>query len=151
MSELARWQEPRFDPFFKGFSSLRRRFNDLFEEMDLPEMELAAGWHPVVDIFDEGNEVVLKAELPGIKKEEIHVEVENNMLTLRGEKKREDKLEKAGVYRSERVYGVFSRSFTLPGSVDPNKIEAAFKDGVLTVRLPKVEAAKPKQIAVKVS
>jgi HSP20 family protein len=151
MSELVRWQEPRFDPFFKGFGSLRRRFNDLFEEMDLPEMELVSGWHPVVDIFDEGNEIVLKAELPGIKKEEIHVEVESNVLTLHGEKKREEKIEKAGVFRSERIYGAFSRSFTLPGNVDPKKIEAVFKDGVLTVKLPKVEAAKPKQIDVKIA
>ena len=151
MSELVRRQEPRFDPFFKGFGSLTQRYRDLFNEMDLPEMELVSGWHPVVDIFDEGTEIVLKAELPGIKKEEIHVEVENNVLTLHGEKKREEKYEKAGVYRSERVYGAFSRSFTLPGSVDAGKIEAAFKDGVLTVKLPKVEAAKPKQIAVKIA
>jgi HSP20 family protein len=148
MSDLMRWEPLRFEPVFKEFGSLARRFSNLFEG-DLPEMELASGWHPFVDIYDEGTEMVLKAELPGMKKEDIHIEVQNNVLTLRGEKKREEKVEKEGFFRSERLYGSFSRSFTLPTTVDAEKIEASYVNGILTVKLPKVEAAKPKQIAVK--
>lgn len=150
MSEMVRWEPFRFEPVFKEFGSLARRFGNLFEG-EFPEMELVSGWHPFVDIYDEGNEVVLKAELPGMKKEDIHIQVQNNVLTMRGEKKREEKVEKEGFFRSERMYGSFSRSFTLPATVDAAKIEANFMNGVLTVKLPKVEAAKPKQIAIKVA
>lgn len=148
MTEMVRFEPFRLEPVFREFGSLARRFGNLFEG-DYPEMELMSGWHPVVDIYDEGNEMVLKAELPGMNKEDIHIEVQNNVLTLRGEKKRAEKVEKEGFFRSERLYGVFSRSFTLPATVEPAKIEANFVNGVLTVKLPKVEAAKPKQIAIK--
>ena len=148
MSELVRWEPLRFEPVFKEFGSLARRLNRLFEG-EIPEMELEGVWHPVVDIMDETDAVMMKAELPGMEREDIHIEVRNNMLTLRGEKKREEKVEKEGVVRSERIYGAFSRSFTLPATVNAEKIEAAYKNGVLTVKLPKVEQAKPKQIAIK--
>ncbi len=150
MSEMVRWEPFRLDPVFKEFGTLARRFSNLFEG-EYPEMDLMTGWHAFVDIYDEGTEIVLKAELPGMKKEDIHIEVQNNVLTLRGEKKREEKVEKEGFFRSERSYGAFSRSFTLPATVDAAKIEANYVNGVLRLKLPKVEAAKPKQIAIKVA
>lgn len=149
MKSMVRFEPVRFDPLFKEFGTLARRFNQLFEG-EYPETELFGAWHPVVDIVDKGEEILLEAELPGMKKEEIHIEVENNVLTLRGEKKREEKVEKGEFFRTERSYGAFSRSFTLPATVNAEKIVAEFHEGVLKVKLPKVEAAKPKEIEIKV-
>ena len=107
-------------------------------------------WSPAVDIFDNAGEIVLKAELPGLKKEDIDINVEDNLLTVRGERKREKEVtdNDKGVFRSERAFGSFSRSFTLPTTVAVDKINASYKDGVLTLTLPKAEEAKPRQIAI---
>ncbi|HSF14731.1 MAG TPA: Hsp20/alpha crystallin family protein [Vicinamibacteria bacterium] len=149
LGEMVRWDPKRFEPFFRDFDVLGKRFGNWFDR-EFPETEIFGAWQPMVDIYDHANEIVLHAELPGMKKEDVHVEVENNMLTLRGERKREEKVEKGEFYRRERVYGAFTRSFSLPATVNPEKIQANYKDGILTVRLPKVEKAKPKQIEIKV-
>jgi HSP20 family protein len=107
-------------------------------------------WKPLCDIYETDKELVLKMELPEMKKEDVQVTIENNMLTLRGERKFDEKLERENFYRIERHYGEFLRTFTLPTFVDGNKIFAEFKDGLLTVTLPKNTAAIPKQIEVKV-
>ena len=139
------------DPFLRDFTALTSRFNHFF---DLPRESNAndlGAWSPAVDIFDKGAEVVIHAELPGIKKEDIDVRVENNVLTIRGKKERNEETKEEGYYRTERSYGSFSRSFNLSSSVDVTNIGAEYKDGVLTLSLPKAEEAKPRQIDVKVA
>jgi HSP20 family protein len=108
-------------------------------------------WIPPVDIFEnDRHEVVIKAELPEVKKEDISVTFENNVLTLKGERKGEQQTTRDQFQRSERFYGSFTRSFSLPGTVDATKINALYKDGVLTITLPRREEAKPRQISVDV-
>jgi HSP20 family protein len=106
-------------------------------------------WVPAVDIYEtDDHEIVLKAELPDMKREDINITFENNVLTLKGERKYENDVKRESYQRMERHYGAFSRSFTVPATVDAARISAAYKDGVLTVRLPQREEAKPKQITV---
>jgi len=107
-------------------------------------------WTPPCDIYETEKELVLTMELPDMKKEDVHVTIENNVLTLRGERKFTEKVERENFHRIERSYGEFLRSFTLPAFVDGNKIFAEFKHGLLTVTLPKNEKAIPKQIEVTV-
>ena len=138
------------DPFWKEFNALSSRFNRMF---DLPREESAdylGAWNPAVDIYDKGSDVVIHAELPGMKKEDIDVRVENNVLTLRGKKERKEEVKEEGYFRTERSYGTFSRSFSLPTTVNVSKIAAEYKEGVLTLNLPKAEEAKPRQIDVAV-
>ena len=98
---------------------------------------------PAVDMYDEGKEIVMKADLPGIKKEDLHLDLTaENVLTLSGERKMEETIEKSGLYRAERSYGSFLRSFELPSGVDTEKITASLKEGVLEIRLPKTEKAE---------
>jgi len=123
---------------------LDRMFSDLSAEGARP-------WVPAVDIYETENlEVVIKAELPDMKKEDIQVTFEDGVLTLSGERKREESVARGQFQRVERRQGSFSRSFTLPESVDASQIAASYKDGVLTVRLPRREESKPKQITVNV-
>jgi HSP20 family protein len=125
------------------------RLNRMFSELESGAFN--HGWVPAVDIFEtDAHEVVLKAELPDVKKEDIGVTVENNVLTLTGERKQEQSTRREQFQRVERRFGSFSRSFTLPASVDAGQIAASYKDGVLTIRLPRREEAKPKQISVNV-
>jgi HSP20 family protein len=107
-------------------------------------------WAPRVDIMEENNHYELTADLPGLKKEDIKVEIHDNVLTLRGEKKMEEEKKDKNYRLNERYYGEFIRTFTLPENVEKNGIEAEFKDGVLVLTIPKAEKAKPKQIEVKV-
>jgi HSP20 family protein len=107
------------------------------------------GWVPAVDIYEtDDHEVVLKAELPDLKREDIAVTCESNVLTLKGERKFDGSLKRENFQRIERQYGSFTRAFTLPATVDTGRISASYKDGVLTVRLPQRDDAKPKQIEV---
>ena len=107
---------------------------------------------PPVDIYSTGaHELVIKAEVPGMNKDEIDITVENFTLTIRGEKKTEQTVKDDQFHRVERSYGTFTRSFALPHTVDANKVEAEYKDGVLTIKLPQREEAKPKQIKVNVA
>ncbi|MCI5227608.1 MAG: Hsp20/alpha crystallin family protein [Candidatus Electrothrix sp. AX2] len=105
-------------------------------------------WAPVVDILETENDFVLKVELPGVEKDDVTVSIDNRILTIKGEKKRDDKEGK--VHRTECRYGSFVRNFTLPQDVDTNKVEAACKNGILSLKLNKMEQAKPKQIEIKV-
>jgi HSP20 family protein len=107
-------------------------------------------WMPPVDVIEERNTIRLVAELPGVKPEDVRISLEGSTLTLQGEKHKEEEHEDEKVYRFERTYGMFERSFTLPATIDANQIVAKFDAGLLTIQLPKVEAAKPRQIAVTV-
>jgi HSP20 family protein len=145
--ELTRW-----DPF-KDLQVLQDRMNRLFNEsvgrMTGRNEEVFGGhWIPAVDIFEEDSEFVVKAELPGMEIKDIDLQIQENILTLRGEKRLEKEVEKEQYHRIERAYGTFQRSFTLPNIVDREKVKARFKEGVLEIRLPKQEQAKPKQIPV---
>jgi HSP20 family protein len=132
------------------------RLGRLFEQMlDSPVQRedngsLFGHWMPPVDVIEERETVRLVAELPGVRPEDVRISIENNVLTLHGEKKKEEEREDGKTYRFERAYGMFERSFTLPATIDANKIVAKFDAGLLTVLLPKVEAAKPRQITVKI-
>ena len=108
-------------------------------------------WSPVVDIYENDDSFVVEADLPGMSKDDIHVDVQDHTLTIRGEKKFEEKTTKDKYMRVERAYGSFFRSLTLPANVDSSKIKAKYKDGVLQLTLPKSEEAKPKQIKVEAS
>ena len=105
-------------------------------------------WAPAVDIIDEKDHIRVRADLPGMKKEEIEVSVNNDTLTIRGEKREEKEIKENDYVRSERYYGAFHRSFTLPAGVDQKKVNAGYKDGVLEITLPKREDARPKEIKV---
>jgi HSP20 family protein len=109
-----------------------------------------SSWAPAVDIAEHDDEYLVKVELPGVNKDEVKLTLENNILTIRGEKKQEKETKKENYHRVERSYGSFQRSFTLPAAVKSDKIDASYKDGILSVSLPKAEEAKPKQIEVKV-
>ena len=136
----------RWNPVRELASMEIDRLNHMFEDF----YGAGRGWLPAVDIFEtEDREFVIKAELPDMKREQITVTFENSVLTLSGERKSEFDDHSGAFRRSERSYGTFTRSFTLPASVDGNRITAAYKDGVLTVRIPQREEAKPKQIEVK--
>ena len=114
--------------------------------------EFAAGeWAPAVDIIENGRGIVIKAELPGIDVKDIAVTVENNVLTLKGERHVEKEAKKENFHRMERAYGVFTRSFALPAHVDTTKVTADYKDGLLTVTFPKGEAAMSRAIDIKVA
>jgi len=137
--------EKRFEEFF------RRPFSmfgpSWFPRVKFPEAGMVS---PDIDIFEDGNDVVVKAEIPGMKKEDIEVNLTDDMVTVSGEKKKEEKVEKKDYYRVERSYGSFTRSFKLPKEVQSDKAKATFKDGVLEVRVPKtVEAiSKEKKIPI---
>jgi HSP20 family protein len=143
----------RIDPF-REFATLQDRMNRLFGNMYLRDEDVSARgqWAPPVDIYEtENHDLVVKAELPDMTREDIEVTVENNTLTLRGEKKFASEVKEEQYRRIERSYGSFSRSFTLPNSVDATKVSAEYKNGVLTVRLPFREEAKPRTINVEVA
>jgi HSP20 family protein len=105
-------------------------------------------WLPAVDMFDDDDKIVIKAELPGMDKKDISVDIENRVLTLSGERNYDNEVKEDNYYRRERAYGRFKRAFNLPADVDSDQIKADFKDGVLRVEIPKPEEQKPKQITV---
>ncbi len=139
----------RWEPVRELASMEIDRLNQMFS--DFYGQAFSRAWVPAVDIYEtDAHEVVLKAELPDMKREDINLTFENGVLTLKGERKFEQEAKKESFQRIERRHGTFSRSFTLPNTVDATRISAAYKDGVLTIRLPQREEAKPKQIAVNV-
>jgi len=147
MNTLVRW-EP-----FRGISSLQEQFNRLFENRFAPgtEEQTLTAWAPAVDVYETENELVIKADLPQMPEKDLDVRVENNMLTIRGERKFEQKVKEENYLRMERAYGSFSRSFSLPNTVNTEAIQAEYKEGVLTVTLPKRAESKPKQVKVNVT
>lgn len=141
----------RFDPF-RDLAILQDRVNRLFGDFSgRYDADVVSSWVPAVDIYETGKELVLKAELPEVKREDVSVTVENNTLTLSGERKMHAEVKQEHYHRQERAYGTFSRSFSLPATVDTAKISAEFKDGVLTVHLPFREEARPRTISVEVA
>ena len=145
----------RFDPF-RDLVTLQDRINrvfgDAYRRTDGDDVLKGGDWTPPVDIFEtKDHEIVLRAELPGLKREDLDLRVENSTLTLRGERKQENEVSKESYHRVERAYGTFSRSFSLPTTVDTEKVSASFADGILTVTLPTRAEAKPRQIQVQVN
>lgn len=128
-----------------------RRVAPFYADFDKLANEAEGTWHPSVDISENENAFVLKAELPGVSREDINIDINNKTLTLKGEKKFEEKTEKENYVRVERSYGSFSRTFALSDKVDTENVKASYKDGVLEVTLPKKEEAKPKEIKVEVN
>ncbi|MBI3111585.1 MAG: Hsp20/alpha crystallin family protein [Ignavibacteriales bacterium] len=153
---LIRWNPTReLTAWPQGVFGMQREINRLFEDtfrggMRAEENTGKSFWTPAVDIAEQQNEYVVKMELPGINKEDVKITLESNVLTIRGEKKQEKETREGSYRRAERSYGSFQRSFTLSTTVKSDRIDAFYKDGVLTVTLPKVEEAKPVQIEVKV-
>ena len=145
----------RWDPF-EDLISLQDRMNRLFEQTlarsgGERQGEEAAAWSPAVDIYETAEDIVLQAELPGLTKDNIDIQVRENMLTLKGERHLDKEIKRENTFRMERAYGAFQRVFNLPNAVQADKIRAVFKDGVLKVNIPKsVEAAKPKQVKIEV-
>ena len=138
----------RWDPTRELASMEIDRLNRMFSELWGSE-NFSQGWAPTVDIYTtDANDVVLKVDLPDMKREDISVTFENNVLVLKGERKFDGETSRENYQRIERFYGTFSRSFTLPPTVDASRISASYKDGVLTVRLPQREDARPKQITI---
>src|SRR5262245_47264330 len=145
----------KWDPF-KDLLTLQDRMNRLFDESVRnvkpgDEALSSAIWSPAVDIYETEDEVVVKAELPEVNQKDIDIQIESNTLTLRGERKFNKETKKENFHRIERSYGTFSRSFTLPGTIDQEKISADYKDGILKISMPKREETKPKQIKVAVT
>ncbi len=110
---------------------------------------ITSSWTPAVDVMEDKDTIKIVAELPGVKSEDVKLSIENQVLTIRGEKKQEAEEKTERMHRYERSYGVFERAFALPSSVDPDKIEARHQDGILTVLVPKAEKARPREIPVK--
>jgi len=142
---------------FRDLLSLQDRMNRLFDESARGaargrEEEWATGtWAPAVDIYEQGGDLVLKAELPGVDPKDVDVRIENNVLTLKGERRADNEVKRDSYHRVERSYGAFTRAFTLPTTVDTTKVKADFKDGLLRVVLPKREESKPKQVQIEVN
>jgi HSP20 family protein len=141
------------------FEDMERRIEEFFRRpfsllgpswlprLRMPEFEEIT---PTVDIFEEGHDIVMKAELPGMKREDIEVNITDDIITLSGEKRKEEKIEKKNYHRLERSYGSFVRSFRLPTEVETEQVKAQFKDGILEIRVPKTEEAKKKEKKVQI-
>jgi HSP20 family protein len=143
----------RYEPF-RGLSALHDQVNRLFNQSvgrGQNEESAITTWVPAVDIYETPNELVVKADLPDVQEKDIDIRVENNLLTVRGERKFEKNAAKDNYLRVERTYGSFSRSFSLPSAVNAEAIHAEYNHGVLTVNLPKREDSKPRQVKVHVN
>lgn len=133
---------------FREMANMHGQLNRMFADETHAEEEGCGAWTPAVDIIEKGDDLVIRAELPGVDRDDIEVNADNGKLVLRGERKREVETNEHNVYRLERVYGTFSRSFSLPKTVDASQISATYKDGVLEVVLPKSEEAKPRKVRI---
>jgi HSP20 family protein len=146
MTFLTRFE--RWDPF-EELTTLRTRMDRLWSRM-ADEEPVLANWSPTADIIETRDEILLKAELPGIDEKDIDIQIENGLLTIKGERKAEKETDEKGYHRIERSYGTFLRTFTLPPNVGAEKITANFANGLLEVHMPKKEGAKPRTIKVEV-
>jgi HSP20 family protein len=147
----------RKDPFFE-LTTLQDRVNQLFnrafggfEGVGFEQPLTSAEFLPPVDILEDEHNIMLQVEIPGVKEQDLNITLENNVLTLTGERKFKEEEKKENYYRIERRYGKFTRSFTLPVGVDAEKVEAVFENGVLNITIPKKEEFKPKQITIGVT
>jgi len=154
MNNLTKRERPDLStwPFGRLFG-LRNELDRLFEPFAefTRSSGLLSAWNPAVDLYEDKDNVIVKVELPGMKKEDIDVSLHDGALSISGERKSEEKFEDAETYRAERFVGRFHRTVTLPSPVSAEKVKAQYKDGILTITLPKTEEAKPKQIEVNVS
>src|SRR5436309_1716371 len=147
---LIRWEPAR------EMQTIQQEMNRLFGAFfDAPEgrggdAQTQRRWVPAMDLVEQDDHFVLHADLPGVREEDVNVELEDNVLTISGERRSEHEDRKEGYYRVERAAGRFSRSLTLPEGVDPDSIQAEFQNGVLTVRIPKPEERKPRRVAISV-
>ncbi len=153
MSNLSRWQRPELTvwPTFGRLFNLRDELDRLFESSfgELARApQLLGVWNPAVDLYEDKDNVIVKAELPGLKREDIAVSLHDGALSISGERKSEEKAGNTEARRTERFVGRFQRTISLPSSVKADNVNAQYKDGVLTVTLPKAEEAKPRQIQV---
>ena len=154
---VERWRPVRGLIPWKSFSDLQdveRRFEDIFSRPFLPAAwrrvpTVEMGWAPAIEVFEKEDKFVVKAEIPGMKEEDVDISVVGDTLTIKGERKAESEVKEEDYYCCERSYGSFSRSIAVPSNVDAAKIEASYEDGVLEVSLPKAPEVKPKKIAVK--
>jgi HSP20 family protein len=147
MMNLVRWT-PRGD-FGVLPGRFNRLFNDPFFRTGWADDETSmTDWNPAVDIYDKDDRIVIKAELPGMDKKDIAIDLKDGVLTLTGERAHDNEAKEDDYYRRERVFGKFHRSFKLSADIDPDKIKADFKEGVLNVEIPKPEEQKPKKITV---
>ena len=148
MNTVTRWDQPR------TLTPLQEQVMRLFEDnstRDRPGHADLATWAPPVDIYETENELVIKADLPDLEEKDIDVRVENNLMTIRGERKFEKDINEDNYLRVERAYGPFTRSFSLPNTVSPESIRAEYRNGVLNLHMSKLEESKPKQIKISVS
>jgi HSP20 family protein len=144
---LARWTPMGNLQSFQN--EMNRMFNEFFRGGNGEEAGSGLStWTPRVDIHETDDALVIKAELPGISKDDVSIDVHQNTLTLRGQRKHEAEVKQDNYHRMERAYGTFQRSFVLPTMIDQEKVQATFKDGVLELHLPKLESAKPRRIAI---
>jgi len=148
---IIRYHKPEIRTPFDRLENLREEVNRLFEG-SLPGWGsgLLSGWNPALDITEDKENVYVKVELPGMKKEEIDLSLHDNVLTLSGERKQEKREGEGKAVREERIFGRFQRNVALPAPVTPDGVKAVYRDGLLTVELPKAEEAKPKQIEVNI-
>ena len=147
MNSISRWDPFREMTRFQD--EVGRLFNGSFFRPRTDNSALTV-WAPAVDIFETGDELVVKADLPDVNEKDLDVRVENSTLTIRGERKFEQEVSEDNYLRVERSYGSFTRSFALPNTVNTEAIKADYRDGVLTIRMPKREESKPKQVKVSV-
>lgn len=145
--QLIKWNPAR------ELFGLRNHMNGLFDDFFYPTSKTRQddglwAWNPAVDIYEEADNLVIKAEIPGVDREGIHVDVKDRVLTIKGERTMDNEVKEESYYRREQTYGRFERAFNLPVAVDPESIKAEYKDGVLKVLVPKPEQTKPKQISV---
>ena len=142
----------KWSPWRKS-TSFEDRMNRFFDDAFLPTVWLddglgASGWKPMVDVYESDDKIVIKAELPGVDKKDIEVDLTDHVLTLKGERSYENEVKEENYYRKERAFGKFNRAFNLPTELDRDKIKADFKDGVLKIDIPKPEEQKPKKISI---
>jgi HSP20 family protein len=146
-------QITRWEPF-RDLVSTQERFNQIFNETFARAFgdhePTSRSWVPAVDIYETDQNLVMKAELPGINPDDVEIRVEDNTLYLKGERKLENEVKEENLHRVERSYGTFTRSFALPSSIDSDKVTAEYKDGILTLTMPKREEAKPRTVKINV-
>lgn len=152
---LTRWQPFETDVFRPStwiLREFRRLLEDFFTDTPLPAAArlMEGTWSPAVDIAETDNEYVVAVEVPGMKKDDIKVTLQDNVLTIKGERKKESEIHKGSYHRMERCFGAFERSFTLPSTIRADKIQAKYEDGILRLTLPKAEEVKPKEIPINV-
>lgn len=141
----------RWDPY-REFVARSDEFNRTTSNSHALRTEDAFGaWAPPVDIFERQDQLIIRAEVPGVRKEDMDVRIENGVLTLHGERRQETDVKEENAHRLERLYGAFTRSFSLPTTVDAAKVAATYKDGILEVSVPKAETAKPKRVEINVA